>query len=255
MLIKSSHRCGIAFKLAVLRKCYDALSATGLFRLRKGDKDWPLEEGFHCWAGLEAILKKDHLAINPLVGVHVVPIMRFCVALECRRYSRTVSTYAVPMGDLDSCGSIFRFTLHSDVNAVVARLIRLYMSVGMVYAKSIASYESLLPLLQSRVGLLAQYPERTAACLYLMGRKDQARSFTETFLALHRGYFEGFAVPFRELLDRGPVDEVTRTGVRAAHTPLPSPYGRDRSAITSDDMGLRYGDKARHVSFHSSGHR
>src|ERR1039457_6694841 len=88
--------------------------------------DWPFEGGFHCWVGLDTVLKKDHLAINPFVGVHVVPIMKFYTALECRRYSRTVSTYALDMGKLKSYGPVFRFTRHSDVDAVVARLVRLY---------------------------------------------------------------------------------------------------------------------------------
>ena len=104
---------------------------------------------------------------------------------------------------------------HSDVDAVVARLVRLYTSAGLAYAKSIANYELLLPLLQRRVGMLAEYPERTAACLYMMGRKDEARSFTEKFFAQHRDYFEGFAAPFRELLDRESADEVTRLRIRA----------------------------------------
>jgi hypothetical protein len=215
MLINLTQRCDTAFQKSVLLKCYDALSAAGFLRFRREGVDWPFEGGFHCWVGLDTVLKKDHLAINPFVGVHVVPIMKFYTALECRRYSRTVSTYALDMGKLKSYGPVFRFTRHSDVDAVVARLVRLYTSAGLAYAKSIANYELLLPLLQRRVGMLAEYPERTAACLYMMGRKDEARSFTEKFFAQHRDYFEGFAAPFRELLDRESADEVTRLRIRA----------------------------------------
>lgn len=85
----------------------------------------------------------------------------------------------------------FRVTRHSDVDAVLGRLVRLYCRVGVAYAKSIAKYEALLPLLRSRVGLMPEYPQRTAACLYLMGRANEARSVTE-------------------LLDRAPVECATQ---------------------------------------------
>ncbi len=117
------------------------------------------------------------------------------------KYSRTVATYALHMGELTPDEPILRFTPQTDADAEVARLARLYSSAGLAYAKSIADYELLLPLLQSRVEMLGAYPERIAACLYLMGRKDEARSFAETFLAQHRDYFEGFAVPFMEMLN------------------------------------------------------
>jgi len=201
-------QCDAAFKQAVLLKCYDALAAAGFTRFRKEGVDWPLEGGFHCWVGLNTGLEKEHLDINPFVGVHVVPIEKCWTALKAGKYpgkySRTVATYALNMGELTPDEPILRFTRHTDVDAEVARLARLYSSAGLAYAKSIANYELLLPLLQSRVEMLGAYPERIAACLYLMGRKDEARSFTETFLAQHRDYFEGFAVPFIEMLDREP---------------------------------------------------
>jgi hypothetical protein len=57
-----------------------------------------------------------------------------------------------------------------------------------------------LPLLQERIEMLGAYPERVACCLYLMGRKDEARAFVEDFLPKNRDYFEGFAVPFLKKL-------------------------------------------------------
>jgi hypothetical protein len=252
MFINLTQRCDSAFQKSVLLKCYDALSAAGFVRFRREGVDWPFEGGFHCWVWLDTDLRKDHLAINPFVGVHVVPIMKFCAALECRRYSRTVSTYALDMGELTSFAPVFRFTRHSDVYALVARLVRLYTSVGMVYAKSIANYELLLPLLQSRVGMLAQYPERTAACLYLMGRKEEARLFTEKFLAQYRAYFEGFAAPFTQMLDRQSANEVTRPRIRArsARAPAPKQHARNPSTMMSDDIDFRNNNNNRHTSFH-----
>lgn len=197
-----AQRCDAAFKQVVLVKCYEALAAVGFTRFRKEGVDWPLEGGFHCWVGLNTGLAKEHLDINPFVGVHVVPIMQFYTALEGRKYSRTVATYARHMGELMPDEPVFRFTRHTDLDVEVARLARLYSSAGLAYAKSIASYELLLPLLQSRVGMLGAYPERVASCLYLMGRNEEAGDFVRQFLAKNRGYFEGFAVPFLKMLDR-----------------------------------------------------
>ena len=134
------------------------------------------------------------------VGVHAVPIMKFYTAMEGRKYSRSTATYAVHIGLLAPKELIFRFDRHTNVAAEADRLARLYVDVGLTYAISISTYELLLPLLRERVPMLGGYPERVATCLYLMGRKQEARSFVEDFLPDHRGYFEGFAVPFLEML-------------------------------------------------------
>ena len=204
MLMNTEQGCDAAYKRTVLLKCYDALATAGFTRYRKEDVDWPLESGFHCWVGLNTGLEKEYVQINPFVGVHVVPIMKLYTGLEGRKYSRSIATYALHMGELAPDEPVFRFTRQTDVEMEAARLARLYSAVGLTYAKSIASYERLLPMLQSRVPMLGAYPERVAACLYLMGRKNEARSFVDAFLKSNRDYFEGFAVPFLEL-----VSEVT----------------------------------------------
>lgn len=249
MLVNLGRRCDAAFRQAVLRKCYDALSVAGFVRFRKGGLDWPLHGGFHCWVGLDSVLEPEHLAINPFVGVHVVTIMKFCAALERGKYHRSVSTYALDMGELKSREPIFRFTRHSDIDAVVARLVRLYKSAGLAYARSIGNYESLLPLLQSRVGMLGQYPQRTAACLYLMGRKDEARSFTETILARHRGHLEAFAVPFMELLDRESAGDVTggESALVLFARRCQKQHARGSSTRMDDDVDVRNYNKNRHT--------
>jgi hypothetical protein len=118
------------------------------------------------------------------------------------KYSRGIATYARHMGELAPDERVFHFTRQTDVDAEAKRLARLYVTVGLTYAKSIASYDALLPLLQERSEMLGAYPERVASCLYLMGRKDAARSFTEEFLTQYREYFEGFAAPFLQMLAR-----------------------------------------------------
>lgn len=192
-------RCDASFKRYVLLSCYEALASVGFVRYRKEAVDFPVADGFHAWVGLNNTLESDHVEISPFVGIHVVPIMSFYTRLEQRKYDRGIATYAVHMGDLAPNELAFKFSVETDVQAEAARLARLYLSVGVPYAESIASYERLLPLLQERVPMLGGYPERVASCLYLMGRLDDARHFVETFLASHEEYFRNFAVPFLKL--------------------------------------------------------
>jgi hypothetical protein len=196
MLVDMNRPCDAAYKRLVLLKCYDALEAVGFTRFRKEGVDWPLQEGFHSWVGLNTGLSDDYVEINPFVGLHVVPIMRMYTSLEGRKYDRGVATYARHMGELAPEEPAFHFTRQTDVEAGAARLARLYAGAGSTYAKSIADYEQLLPLLQERIGMLGAYPERTAACLYLMGRKEEARTFVADFLRENHDYFAGFVGPF-----------------------------------------------------------
>lgn len=197
-------RCDAAYKQAVLLKCYEALETAGFTRYRKENVDWPFGNDFHCWVGLNTALEQECVEINPFVGVHVVPIEKLWTSKKTGKYpgkyNRGIATYAKHMGELVPKEPVLRFTRQTDVEAEAARLARLYVTVGRSYAQSIASYESLLPLLQERVPMLGAYPERVATCLYLMDRKDEARAFVEDFLKDHRDYFEGFAVPFLKLL-------------------------------------------------------
>jgi len=193
-------RCDAAYKQVVLKHCYDALEAVGFTRFRKEGVDWPFENGFHCWVGLNNALEKDYVEVNPFVGVHVAPIMKLYTELEGQKYNRGIATYAVHMGELVPKERAFRFTRQTDAEAEASRLARLYVNVGLPYAQSMASYEKLLPLLKKRIPMLGAYPERVASCLYLMDRKDEARAFVEEFVKQQPDYFEGFAVPFLKLL-------------------------------------------------------
>lgn len=197
--------CDAAFKRTVLLACYDALENAGFTRFRKENVDWPLGNGFHCWIGLNNDLKKEYFQINPFVGIHAAPLERFWTSLKSSgkypaKYERAHATYALHLGGLAPEEGVFRFTHQTAIEEEAQRLARLYMTVGLSYARSIASYERLLPLLQERVPMLGAYPERVAACLYLMDRKEEARNFVEDFLKTHREYFEGFAVPFLKRL-------------------------------------------------------
>ena len=45
-------RCNATFKNAVRLRCYDALEQEGFVRFRKEGVDWPLNNDFHFWLGL-----------------------------------------------------------------------------------------------------------------------------------------------------------------------------------------------------------
>ena len=199
--------CDARFRDSIKARCVDALIAEGFTKYRKDRVDWPIHDGFHCWVGLNDGLYSDYVEINPFVGIHVVPLMRLAARLEGRKYSRGTATYAVHMGELAAAKEERAFAFGPQqsegfIQEECERLARLYATVGLDYARSIASYEALLPLLEQRIDMLGAYPERYACCLYLMGRKDEARAFTESFLQKHRDYFEGFAIPFLDMLER-----------------------------------------------------
>jgi hypothetical protein len=203
-------KCDAAFKKAIILQCYDALERAGFSRFRKGGVDWPLKDGFHAWTGLNTVLNRDRVDVNPFVGIHVVQIAKLCSELDKgqyqTKYSRGVATYAVYVGELAGAEDepAFAFTPQQSKGFVVAevdRLANLYATVGLDFARSIASYESLLPLLIDRVPMLGGYPQRVASCLYLMGRKAEARQFVEGFSPEHREYLEGFAVAFLAKLE------------------------------------------------------
>lgn len=202
--MSTNERCDAAYKQAVLQHCYDALTRAGFTRFRKEGVDFPVGNGFYCWVGLNAAIEPEYVEVNPFVGVHVPAIDKLWTSLDkgkyAVKYSRSTATYAVHMGELAPKERAFRFSRQTDVSAEAARLAALYVNVGLPYAQSIADFERLLPLLRARVPQLGAYPERVASCLYLMGRKEEARAFVEEFLRQHPHYFEGFAIPFLKLL-------------------------------------------------------
>ncbi len=199
-------RCNAAFKNAVRLRCYDALQREGFARYRKEAVDWPLNSDFHFWLGLNTGLMPGYVEINPFVGVHAVPIAKLVASVtkgdRRSKYHRDYATYAVHIGEIAPHARVVRFTPEGDIDAVATRLAKLILVAGLPYARSIGSYEKLLPLLEARVEVLGGYPERVACCLYLMGRRSEAHGFTTDFLAKEPAYFSGFAVPFLGMLKK-----------------------------------------------------
>ncbi len=192
------------FKDHVTESCYSALAHVGFERYRKYNLDWPLHDGFHCWVGLNRGIYPTHVEINPFVGLHVVPLMRLAESLAGRKYNRGVATYAVHFGLLAPSTRGFVFDKHSDVVAEAHRLANLYLGEGLSYAKALASYDALLPLLHARAESLGGYPECVACCLYLMGKGDEAAQFVDSFFAKEPKYFMTFAQAFSELRAKQP---------------------------------------------------
>lgn len=188
--------CDAKFKQQVLIKCYEALAAVGFISFKRENVDWPIDADFHCWVGLNTGLFTEYIQINPFVGIHAVSLEKFWAPLKLRKYSRSVATYSLNIGLIAPKEKAFIFNRTTDIEKEAARLAQLYLDVGLPYAKTIASYESLLPLLKQRIDMLGGYPESVASCLYLMGKKEDAKIFTENFLAKEKKYFESFAIPF-----------------------------------------------------------
>ncbi|WP_228242468.1 hypothetical protein [Porphyrobacter sp. GA68] len=146
------------------------------------------------------------MEINPFVGVHVGSIAKMRM-LEGVKYDRGIATYAIAMGELLNARNepAFVFTPEQSdecFDSEAERLANLYVGYGLTYARSIASYKALVPLLEGRIEMLGGYPEKLACCLYLMGEVSRARVFVETFLAKEPDYFEEFAVPFLTMIEK-----------------------------------------------------
>ncbi|WP_367346183.1 hypothetical protein [Stenotrophomonas bentonitica] len=161
--------------------------------------DWPITEGFHCWVGLNSSVDRDWLDVNPFVGIHVVPIMKFYTTLEGRKYARNVATYAAHLGTLKPDVAVFWFSKDRDNSAEFDRMASLYRDSGLDFAISVSTFDLLLPLLKKRVTSLGGYPERYASCLHLMGRTKESISFVESFSNSEPDYFREFS---RRYLDK-----------------------------------------------------
>ena len=178
-------KCDSAFKRTILMRCYDTLSRAGFRRIRKESVDWPLGGGLNAWVGLNTGLYIDRLDINPFVGVHVEPIEKMWHEIEAIPYPGRYgpsATYAVHIGEISEAADLpaFAFTPWQSedfVSMEIERLANLFATVGIKYARSLADYEVLLPLLAKRAPMLGTYPQRVACCLYLMGRFGDANRF------------------------------------------------------------------------------
>lgn len=175
--------CNADFKKNILLKCCDALESIGFTRYRKLGVDYPIHDGFHCWIGLNSALYPDRVEIIPNVGLHAVSINKMKSRLDksAPKYDRGVASYAISLGYLDGAADERAFAFSTEqsdsfIDSECKRLASLYITVGLEYAKSIANYKALAPLLYQRVMSLGGYPQSYAACLYFMGGKSRGNA-------------------------------------------------------------------------------
>lgn len=184
--------------------CEAALVVRGFRRLRRHEVALDITSDFLGWVGLNVGNYATHVRVNPFVGVHCVPIMRLLANLEARKYQLgSLASYAIHLGELCPTENVFDFSQESDFDSTATRLAGTIVEHGEPYMRSIASIDTLLPLLKERVGQLGGFPERYAVALRLAGREGEARAFV---LSCRREYsvredavresFDQFAIPF-----------------------------------------------------------
>lgn len=206
----STVTCDSQFKQRVLTCCYDSMEDAGFRRTRKHDADWHLNPEFDAWVGLNTALDPQRLEINPFVGVHAPVLERLWMDLSRLRYPGRYgrsATYAKHIGELETAQRerTFIFEAHSTEHAIRAeaqRLARLLRTTGIDYARAIASYDALLPLMYERAPMLGGYPQRICCCLYLMDRPTEARALAGQWASEEPDAFGSFAETFIEYLDR-----------------------------------------------------
>lgn len=208
----SSKKCDAAFKKEILLQCYNALEKAGFSRFSKFNADWKIDNSFNCWVGLNSALYPDRVELTLNVGLHVKPIEELFCEMDNGEYSteydRKIATHSVSVGMLDAVSDeepAFSFSPEQDqffISSECERLARLYSTAGLEYAKSIASYGKLAPLIKDQVDTLGGNPERYACCLYLMGCKSDAINFLLEFPEEYKKYIKGFSIPFLKELNQ-----------------------------------------------------
>ncbi|MBV6323962.1 hypothetical protein [Duganella violaceipulchra] len=164
---------------SVRKACLDALAAVGI--PRKYDRGvLQLSDGFFAWIGLNTGTHSDFIRINPFVGVHATEVMKvFCAVAGMKWRPGEWATYAVHLGELCPDVQQFIFATEADVPGEAARLAQTIAEFGMPYAKTLCSYDTLLPLLKARVPGLGGAPQMYAVTLALNGELAAAQAFLE----------------------------------------------------------------------------
>ncbi|WP_439498741.1 hypothetical protein [Bosea sp. (in: a-proteobacteria)] len=192
--------CDSTYRDEVVEGCRDALVANGFTRYRKRDVDYPFLDGFHCWVGLASEMQPDCIKIYPQVGVHAVNIEKLWSRLTTGKYAinynRAQCTYGGPLSGLTDGTAVTTFSRGCSISQQAERLATLYLEFGVPYARSLAGYEALLPELKTRIPILGGYPQRVAACLYLMGRKEESLEFADHLRSLQIPQLDDFALSF-----------------------------------------------------------
>ena len=159
--------------------CYDALANIGI-RKKYGLGSIPINESFLGWIGLNMGRHDTFVRINPNVGVHSVLVSNILKkGLARTERPGEFATFVVPLGLLCPEVDEFIITDEGDLVLEAQRLAQTLEKYALPYMRSIADYESLLPLLLRSVNSLGGYPEKYAITLCLLNRVSEALEFLE----------------------------------------------------------------------------
>ncbi|HWT99689.1 MAG TPA: hypothetical protein VN229_18795 [Terriglobales bacterium] len=201
-------RANAAFRDFAIDQCCARLEQTGLRRHAKGSGSLfaPINDAFQYWVGLNSGLYLTRVSLTPHFGVHVPQLDELVAEIRKssepkRKYDKRIATYTRAHTQLIKSPPQLDFAPAEDIEDSLERLVNLSTQVGLPFARSIASYEALLPLLRERVSMLGGYPERVACCLALMGQAEKALDFLREFAATD-SHGKRFAVFIEAFADR-----------------------------------------------------
>lgn len=193
----------------VEKACVHALINRGFESPRSRTRFIRLDDDFLGWVGLNRGNYSDYLQLNPFIGIHCIPIMRLISELEGEKYKEGDSaTYAIHMGEIAPDIRQFIFTENTNIEAEAERLADEIVIHAVPWMKNRASYNALIPLVESRIEMLGIWPQSYALALYLSGQKEVAKNFvlnrTDLFDSNYEGpysLYEKFGKPFLEMLE------------------------------------------------------
>lgn len=172
------------------KACYNALAELGV-RVKYDLGNWPIDEYFSGWIGLNKGVHPTFVRVNPHVGIHCVAVMKLVAEAKGDKYRKgEYSTSGCYLGAL--CPDVMQFIFESEADLIpeATRLAETIGQYGMPYIHSLASYDALLPRLREEVDGIGGGAEKYAAALYLSGDIQGAFNFIDEqikkFLAKNR---------------------------------------------------------------------
>lgn len=197
------------FVKSVDSSCEAALVSAGFTRLRRGTIVYEINADFMGWVGLNIGSHTSEVRINPFVGVHATNVMKLCAELQERKYVKgETATFAMHLGELLPDELVFDFHIGENFSVQAQRLAERVKGAGLMFMKSLASYDELLPHVEQRMPMLGGYPERYVAILHLSGKRREALIFIDRVLSgeqslrdYRNDFFIKFAANFRARFD------------------------------------------------------
>lgn len=189
------------FKKSVLQACDNAFKTAGFKVPRKNCIIYPINDDFFAWVGLNTAANDGVIKINPFVGVHCHPIAETkAKLLETKYQLGATASYAVHLSTLSSAATefVFDYTNQPDCEREIQRMLNVVTEFGLHYAKQIASYPALIPLLEEKVTMLGGFPESYALALHFDGQSELCQTFLQNHAQTIEQYGEAISKPFEQ---------------------------------------------------------